>query len=70
MAWNVGIQADPVGSQVVLIWQGEPAILARSQLKDLLTGKIINPTDPQWANGYTMTRATSVRHFTWSYLGP
>ena len=67
--WNVDLQADPVGSQVVLTWQGDPAILARSQLTDLLTGKVINPTDPQWAKGYPVTLSTSVRHFTWSYLG-
>ncbi len=67
--WNVDLQADPVGSQVVLTWQGDPAILARSQLTDLLTGKVINPADPQWAKGYPVTLSTSVRHFTWSYLG-
>ncbi len=67
--WNVDLQADPVGSQVVLTWQGDPAILARSQLTDLLTGKVINPADPQWAKGYPVTLTTSVRHFTWSYSG-
>ena len=69
MVWNVDLQADPVGSQVVLTWQGDPAILARSQLTDTLTGKVINPADPQWAKGYPVTLTTSVRHLTWSYLG-
>jgi len=69
MVWNVDLQADPVGSQVVVTWQGDPAILARSQLTDTLTGKVINPADPQWAKGYPVTLTTSVRHFTWRYLG-
>ena len=69
MVWNVDLQADPVGSQVVLTWQGDPAILARSKLTDTLTGKVINPADPQWAKGYPVTLTTSVRHLTWSYLG-
>jgi len=56
-------------SQMVLTWQGDPAILARSQLTDTLTGKVINPADPQWAKGYPVTLTTSVRHFTWNYLG-
>ncbi|AUB82329.1 hypothetical protein THSYN_16160 [Candidatus Thiodictyon syntrophicum] len=67
--WNLELRTAPVGSQVVLHWTGDPAILARSRLTDRQTGKVINANDPAYANGYPLTLTTKVRSLTWDYLG-
>ena len=65
--WNLELRSNPVGSQVVLRWEGDPAVLARSRLIDGKT--VIDPANPAYANGYPLTLKTSVRALRWEYLG-
>ena len=67
--WNLELRSDPAGSQVVLRWEGDPAVLARSRLTDRQTGKVIVPTDPAYAQGYPLSLTTKVRALSWEYLG-
>lgn len=67
--WLLELRADPVGATVVLRWEGDPAILARSRLTDGLTGQVIDPDDPVYATGYPLTLTTKVRTLTWEYFG-
>lgn len=65
--WNLDLRGNPVGSQVVLRWEGDPAVLARSRLIDGKT--VIDPANPAYANGYPLTLKTSIRALRWEYLG-
>ena len=65
--WNLELRGNPVGSQVVLRWEGDPAVLARSRLIDGKT--VIDPANPAYANGYPLTLKTSIRALRWEYLG-
>lgn len=67
--WNLELRSDPVGSRVVLRWEGDPATLVRSRLTDRLTGQVIDPSDPAYAQGYPLTLTTKVRALSWEYLG-
>ena len=67
--WNLELRSDPAGSQVVLRWEGDPAVLARSRLTDRQTGKVIDPSDPAYANGYPFSLTAKVRLLSWEYLG-
>lgn len=67
--WNLELRSDPAGSQVVLRWEGDPAVLAHSRLTDRQTGQVIVPTDPAWANGYPLSLTARVRPLSWEYLG-
>ena len=63
--WDFEVRADPVGSKVVLGWEGDPAILQRSLLIDVEAGRTIVPA----AGGYTLTLTGKSHRFTWRYLG-
>ena len=65
--WQLELRSDPAGSQVVLRWEGNPGVLARSHLIDGKT--VIDPTNPAYAQGYPLTLTTKVRALTWEYLG-
>ena len=67
--WNLELRSNPVGSRVVLRWEGDPATLARSRLTDRLTGQVIDPNDPAYAEGYPLTLTTKVRVLSWEYFG-
>lgn len=67
--WPLEVRADRAGGQLVLKWEGDPAILRRSRLKDNLTGRVIDLTAPAFANGYPLTLNTATRQLTWEYLG-
>jgi len=67
--WTLELRADPVGSQVVLHWAGDPAILQRSELIDSQTRRTIVPTDPNYRDGYPVTLTGKTRRFVWRYLG-
>ena len=60
---------QPGRQHLVLHWAGAPAILARSRLTDGQTGRVIDPTDPAYTNGYPLTLTAKVRRLTWQYLG-
>jgi len=63
--WLMDLRADPVGSQVVLTWEGDPAILANSRLLDGAT--VIDLAN--YPDGYPLTLSGKVRRLTWEYLG-
>ena len=63
--WNLDLRADPVGSQVVLTWEGDAAILARSRLIDGTT--VIDLGN--YPNGYPLTLSGKLRRLVWEYLG-
>jgi hypothetical protein len=67
--WNLELRSDPAGSQVVLRWEGDPTVLARSRLTDRQTGQVIVPTDPAWTKGYPLSLTAKVRPLSWEYLG-
>ncbi len=67
--WTLELRTDPVGAKAVLRWEGSPAILARSRLIDGQTGRVIDPTNPAYVNGYPLTLTAKVRRLTWQYLG-
>ena len=58
-------RADAIGAQVVLTWDGGPAILANSRLTDGTT--VIDPAN--YPNGYPLTLSGKVRRLVWEYLG-
>ena len=65
-SWSFEIRANPVGSKVFLSWEGSPALLKRSQLLEVATGKIILPTDPLWTiKGYPLTLNAAVQRYVW-----
>lgn len=63
--WPMDLRTTTVGSQVVLTWQGSPAVLARSQLRDGTT--VIDLAD--YPNGYPLTLRSKTRRLVWEYLG-
>lgn len=65
--WKLELRSNPAGSQVVLRWEADPQVLARSRLIDGKT--VIDPTHPAYANGYPLTLTTKVRPLIWEYLG-
>ena len=68
--WNLELRSAPVGKTVVMLrWEGDPAVLARSRLVDTQTGTVITPSVPPYVNGYRLTLTTPVRRLTWEYLG-
>jgi hypothetical protein len=67
MRWEFELRADPPQGQVILSWQGDPAILRRSRLTDTLTGKTVNAA--RALKGLEITLNGPVRRFTWRYLG-
>lgn len=69
-SWLVELRADTAGQKVNLRWEGDPAILKRSVLIDKIGAKTINPTDPNYVNGYTLTLNSPTRQLVWQYLGP
>ncbi|MEI6334172.1 MAG: IPT/TIG domain-containing protein [Methylococcaceae bacterium] len=70
-SWSFEVRANPVGSKVFLSWEGSPALLKRSRLIDVATGKIILPTDPLWAmKGYPITLKSAVQSYIWKVLAP
>ena len=65
--WKLELRSDTVPANLVLRWEGDPAILAHSRLID---GKrVIDPANPAYAQGYHLTLTTKVRTLTWEYLG-
>jgi len=66
--WNFELRAEPVGSQVILSWEGNPDVLKRSRLIDRDTGATIEPNDRRYAKGYPVTLTGKVRRFAWYYL--
>ena len=65
-SWSFEVRANPVGSKVFLSWEGSPALLQRSQLLEVATGKIILPTDPLWTiKGYPLTLNAAVQRYVW-----
>ena len=69
--WNFEIRAKPIGSKVFLSWEGNPALLKRSRLIEVTTGKTILPSDPRWtAKGYPITLKNAVQSYTWKILAP
>jgi len=70
-SWSFEVRANPVGSKVFLSWEGSPALLKRSQLLEVATGKIILPTDPLWTmKGYPITLNTAVQRYVWQVSAP
>lgn len=70
MDWILEVRADPLGGVASLTWQGDPAILKRSRLVDLQTGKTLQPTDRRWVGkGYPITLGNTVQRYQWRYLG-
>ena len=68
-SWRFEVRASPVGSIVFLSWEGDPALLSRSQLLEVATGKVINPTDPAWtAKGYPVTLNAPAQSYVWTVL--
>lgn len=68
-SWNFEIRAKPIGSTVFLSWEGDPALLQRSQLLEVATGKVILPSDPRWtAKGYPIVLKEAVQAYTWQVL--
>lgn len=67
--WAFEIRSDRPGTQVILRWEGDPAILQRTRLIDRTSGKTINPTAKAYANGYPVTLTKGTRAFTWRFLG-
>lgn len=67
--WLLELRADTPSSQVVVRWEGEPAILKRSRLVDKLTGRVVIPSSPANANGYTLTLNPAIRQLVWEFLG-
>ena len=69
--WNFEVRAKPIGSKVFLSWEGSPALLKRSRLIEIATGKIILPSDPRWkAKGYPIKLTNAVQKYTWKVLTP
>ena len=67
--WNFEVRAKPIGSKVFLSWEGSPALLKRSRLIEIATGKIILPSDPRWkAKGYPIKLTNAVQKYTWKVL--
>lgn len=67
--WPFEIRSDRPGTKVILRWEGDPVILARSRLVDPTARKTINPTAKTYAKGYPVTLTTGTRAFTWRFLG-
>ena len=68
-SWRFEVRSSPVGSIVFLSWEGDPALLSRSQLLEVATGKVINPTDPAWtAKGYPVTLNAPAQSYVWTVL--
>jgi len=63
--WAIDLRANPMGSQVVLTWQGSAAVLARSRLLDGAT--VVNLAD--YPSGYPLTLSGKTRRLVWEYLG-
>jgi len=69
--WTFEVRAMPVGSKVFLSWKGSPALLKRSQLIEVATGKIIVPSDPLWAKkGYPLTLNAPAQSYIWKVSAP
>jgi len=68
--WSFELRASPTGGKVFITWQGDPAILKRSRLVDLQTGRTIDPTAKAYAQGYPVTLKSSVQRYRLRYLGP
>ena len=67
--WHFQIHADPVGSIVYLSWEGSPALLTRSRLIEVSTGKVILANDPLWkSKGYPITLTATVQDYIWRVL--
>ena len=67
--WHFQIHADPVGSIVYLSWEGSPALLTRSRLIEVSTGKVILANDPRWkSKGYPITLTSTVQDYIWRVL--
>ena len=67
--WHFQIHADPVGSIVYLSWEGSPALLTRSRLIEVSTGKVILANDPLWkSKGYPITLTSTVQDYIWRVL--
>ena len=68
-SWRFKIRAQPMGSKVFLSWEGDPALLRRSRLLEVDTGKVILPNDPRWvAKGYPITLNKAERAYIWQVL--
>lgn len=68
-SWSFEIRAKPIGSMVFLSWEGDPALLKRSRLLEVATGKVILPSDPRWAaKGYPIVLKEAVQAYTWQVL--
>ena len=68
--WTFEVRADPLGGKVFLSWEGDRAILKRSRLVDLQTGKTLKPADDRWTQrGYPVTLIGTVQRYVWRYLG-
>lgn len=67
--WNLELRTAPTGIPVVLHWEGDSTILARSRLIDPQTGAVIHPRGAAYAKGYSLTLTTPVRRLIWEYLG-
>ena len=69
--WLFEVRADPVNNGVFLSWEGDPAILKRSRLVDVRTGKTLNVSAGKWAKkGYPIQAKGTVERYIWRYLGP
>jgi hypothetical protein len=67
--WDFEVRAAPLNTTVVLRWNADAAVLAKSRLIDRDTGAVIYPSDPIYVAGYPMTLTTQTRRLTWEYLG-
>jgi len=67
--WTFELRTSPTGGKVFITWQGDPAILKRSRLVDLQTGRIVEPTARAYAQGYPVVLKAGVQRYRWRYLG-
>jgi hypothetical protein len=68
--WTFELRGSPTGQKLVLSWEGDAAILKRSRLVDLQTGKTIKPATRTYVQkGYTLILKRPVQRYIWRYLG-
>ena len=64
------MHGNPTGGKVWITWQGDAAILKRSRLVDLQTGRAINPTARTYVQGYPVMLQQQTQRYQWRYDGP
>ncbi len=66
--WSFAVRTHTPGIQAELSWQGPPAILGRSRLKEAQSGRIVVENCAA-VTRYTITLDKNGNSFVWEYLG-